>query len=446
MPTVFHYLLPAIPADESGQSTRLVRIGLAAILVFLGGFALWGSLAPISGAVIAEGMVKIDTNRKTVQHLDGGIIKEIRVREGSVVQQGQPLIVLEDTNTSANVNILSDQFNALLAREARLLAEKKLATAIVFPDELRRQPSSGIAELLANEQAVFASRRKSLDDQIALTHAQIDQAKVAVEALSSQITAIEDSIHLSEKQVNAGESLRQKHFIEEFQFWKLKQTLAGYQSQRGEQQAELAQNRRLIAELELRIIRLRNDYVEQADSELKETRRSIFEIQERLRPARRMLEREVITAPLTGQVINLRITTVGGVIKPGEPLLDIVPQTDELVIEIRIRPQDIDNVYIGQSAEIQLLAYNSRTTPLLAGKVVYVSGDALSDPSPLHPQQYYLAHVQADADSLDEIRRLNVNLYPGMPVVNFIRTKPKTFFEYLMAPVVDSLRRTFRES
>jgi membrane fusion protein, type I secretion system len=431
-----------VPVDESGESTRIVRIGLFVIVVFLGGFFAWAALAPISGAVIAGGTVKIDTNRKTVQHLDGGIVKEILVREGSVVEKGQPLILLEDTESSAAVNILSDQLDAMLAKEARLHAEKHLLDSIVFPEALLNRSSAKITALLRNEKALFRSKRKSLDDQIDLLDAEIEQAKKQVSGLTDQIDAVKEHTGYVEEQLAAAESLKEKKFIGINELLQLKRLLAEQKENMGEQISELASARKSIHELKLRIITARNAYAQQADDELKETRRMVYEIEERLRPAQGALARQIVTAPIAGQVINLQVTTVGGVVQPGEPLMDIVPAANEMIIEAKARTEDIDNLYIGQDANITLSAYSRRSTPQIEGKVIYVSGDALVDEHT--GEAYYLVHVRADKEALNAID--GVTLFPGMPAVVFLKTGDRTFLDYLLAPIMDNLRKTFREA
>jgi epimerase transport system membrane fusion protein len=434
---------PSIAVDESGEATRIVRSGLFILFIFFCGFIAWGGLAPISGAIIAGGHVKIDTQRKTIQHLDGGIIREILVREGSVVEQGQPLITLEDTTSSSNLNILIDQLDALLAKEARSSAEKSLSKSIDFPPELLRDRSEKLVKIVHNERAVFETRRRSLNDQSSLIHEEIAQARVAESGLKSQIAAIKDSIGFISERLRAAEKLIEKGFIEKTELLKIKESLSQKKEDLGKQTAELAQIRERMAELELQVISLRDTYVEDADNELKETRKEIFEIEERVRPAKDAQERQVIFAPIKGQVIDLKVSTTGGVVKPGEPLMDIVPDNSALLMEVKIQPKDADSVFIDQESDVQLDAYNRRTTPLLRGKVIYVSGDTLEDQTAPTDRFYYLAHIAVDDASVKAIQ--NISLSPGMPVTAFLKTNSKTFLEYLASPLLDHFRRTFRE-
>lgn len=440
--SVFSWVLPSISIDDTGESTRIVRAGLFVIVVLIGGMFLWAFLAPISGAVIAPAQVKIDANRKTVQSFDGGIIKQILVKEGSVVEKDQPLLRLEDTMSSANLNILATQLDTLKIKESRLSAEKSFLPSIDFPPKLIDRKGNKVAEIMQAEKAAFLSRRKSLDDQVRLLREGIQQTKLEISGIHSHRSAIRESIGYINKQISASEVLFKKNFIEESQLWKLKRSLSEKKEQLGAQKAKLAETREKLGEIELRIMVVQNSYVQAAEDEIKETQKAVFDIEERLRPAKDQLARHVVTAPIAGQVINLQVFTIGGVIRPGQNLLDIVPTVTNLIIEARVETKDIDSLFVGQKAEIQLSAFNRRTTPLVSGEVDYISGDILEDDD-RRDTPYYLAHVRVSEDSLKAIGDLK--LFPGMPAVAFIKTTEKTFANYMLSPVVDNFRRAFRE-
>ena len=435
---------PALPIDTTGESTRIVRSGFLLVFIFLGGFLVWGYWAPISGAVIAEGVIKVDFNRKTVQHLEGGIIREILIREGNFVEQGQPLITLDDTTSSSNLNILLDQLDAHHAKEARLLAERTLSDHVTYPAQMLERNSAKVAELIKKENELFASRKATLKDSQQLIRVQIEQAKSAIAGYQSEIRAIEEGIGFGTEQLTASEALLNKHYIDKTQYWELKRLLADKKERLGSQSAELAKGKENVARLEQQLLQLKNDYIQQADNELKEITKAINEADERSRPATENLKRQTIKAPIAGQVINLRVFTVGGVIKAGDPVLDIVPQSQQLMLEVKIKPQDIDSVFLGQTAEIQLSAYNLSSTPLVPGTVAYVSGDAILDEGSNPPQYSYRTHIKVDSQALEPLK--NIALAPGMPVVAFLQTPSKTFLEYLSSPVIDRMRHAFRDS
>ena len=432
-----------IAVDETGESTRLLRAMLFVIFVLVGGLFAWGGFAPMSGAVVADGAIKVESNRKSVQHLEGGIIRRIMVREGEKVIAGQPLLELDDTEPSATVNILTDNLNAMLVKEARLFAEASLRDSIDFPKELRQDRSEKTATLIRNELALFQSKRKMLLDQIALLKSQIEHASSATTSLQAQIGATEEGTRYMEEQLRAGEQLKAKHFLDNNALLELKEKLAQKREDLGEQKASLASQRQDISELELRIVNAKNDYARAADDELKEARKAIFEYQERVRPAQDMLQRKTITAPIGGQVIDLKATTIGGVIKPGDVILDIVPGMLDLILEVKIRPSDVDSVHVGQFAKVQLSAFNQRTTPMVDGTLTYLSGDALVDETGPRGESYYKAYIKTDPESVKQLGDLPLS--PGMPVVAYVQTSPRTFFEYILSPLTSQLRRALTE-
>lgn len=433
--------LPRLDEDETGISTRVVRKGMLVGVVLVGGFFLWASFAPLSGAVIANGKVKISTNRKTVQHLEGGIVKQILVREGDVVKQGQQLVLLEDTKSSAELNILRDQYDALLAKSARLVAEKTLAGRISFPQELLKPVTAKRQELISRETAVFNTNRKILNDQLSLLRAELVHSEKAADSYQNQIEAIQENIRYKEEQVAMRESLVQKNFVGRGDLLNYKQSLTDKKELLGSQTADYNSKRSQMANLELRIVDTKNRYIQSADDELKEVSRQLFEIAERIRPAEDSMTRRTVKAPIGGQVIALRVTTDGGVITPGQPILDIVPPSEDLVIEVKVKNTDIDTVYPGQSVEIQLNAYNQRTTPMVKGKVIFVAGDAVEDPQ-TH-EMTYPAHAKIDKDALKLLSHVKVE--PGMPATAYIKTQDRTMMEYLISPITQRMRHTFRE-
>ncbi|MGH8607877.1 MAG: HlyD family type I secretion periplasmic adaptor subunit [Gammaproteobacteria bacterium] len=434
----------SVALDPSGAARAIVRRGLFLIFVVLGSFTAWGTLAPLSGAVIADGRVKIESSRKTVQHLEGGIVKEILVREGDHVATGQPLIRLENTVTSANLNILQDQLDALLAKQARLQAEATIADSIDFPQELLERKNQKNKEIVRAEQALFTSKRKTLNDQIGLTQNQIEEAKRAVAGFSAEINAIELGIQFAGEELAATEELTRKKLLEKTHLWNIQRIIQEKKERLGAENAELARERQMILELQLKIINLRNEYSKGADDELKETKKAIYEVEERLKPAKDALTRQTISAPISGQVIDLKVTTVAGVIRPSDPLMDIVPTVVQVVMAVKVKTKDVANVYVRQPAEVQLSAYNQQTTPMLRGEVIYVSGDALADDKQSPPEPYYLAHIRVDQEALRDLS--GVTLAPGMPIVGFIQTRSKTFFEYLLSPFIEQVRRSFQET
>lgn len=434
-------LLPSIPIDRSGESARLARRGTLAMILFFGCLGGWAVTAPIGGAIVAEGTIKVDTHRKTIQHFEGGIVKEIRVREGSIVQAGDPLLILEDTVTRSKMNILTAQSKLLKAREARLQAEKSLASAVVYPEELLQDTDPQTVSMLATERARFQIRRDATLEQQRLVKEELEQAKQSVTHLNAEIAAIREGIEFGARQLEASRKLLEKKFIQESEIWRLANENAEKKERLAQQQAVLTQTREHIAELDLRLAQVRNVYVMDADAELKEVKKDMIHVEEELHPANAALLREVISAPLAGQIIDLKVSTVGGVVKAGDPLMDIVPANRDMVMEVRVKNRDVDEVHVGQETRIQLSAFNANTTPMINGRVTYVAGDALQDPN--SHENYYPAHVRVTEEDLQPVA--DKPLAPGMPVTAFINTGTRTFANYLLAPVVERTRKAIRE-
>jgi membrane fusion protein, epimerase transport system len=433
---------PTYP-DPRKQARQVIRIGMIVIAVTFGGLGTWAAVAPLHGAVVAAGQVKVENSRKTVQHLEGGIVSAILVKEGDQVKQGQPLIMLESTQVDAQFNMLRDQLDAELAHAARLTAEKNWQSNISFPaDLLKRAKEANVADILRNETHIFNTKRETLDGEIKLLTGQIEEVKGETASLTAQITATEKTIGYLHEELAANETLAKKGFVSAPKVLELKRALSEQEDRQGEYSADISRARQKATELQLRIASLRDDYAKQASDELKKSQDQIFDLQERLRVPEDAMKRQSITAPVAGRVVDLKVHTVGGVIGTREPLMDIVPEQRQLIIESRVKVEDIDDLRVGMEAEVRLTAYKQRITPLVKAKVIYVSADSLMDEATHMP--YYKTNVQVDEKSMKEAGE-NIELYPGMPAEVYIITRERTALEYLLEPVTDTLRRSFRE-
>jgi len=415
----------------------LKGVARTGLLVIGGGviaFAIWAFFAPLSGAVIAPGFVKVDLNRKVVQHQEGGIVRAIKVRDGDRVSQGQELVVLDDVRIDAQLDLLRTQLDAERAKVARLEAERTLAARPVFPRDLLKK------EYATREEALFRARREALDSQIAVLKRQIRESVEEANALAEQIGAEEKALKLQKEELAANERLLAQGYVQKTRLLTLQRAVAEYEARHGERRAELSKSRQRASELEFRILAMRNTYVQSATDELKESTARTFDLEERIRPSRDASERQKIAAPIAGEVVGLRVFTAGSVIGPREVLMEIVPQEKRLIIEARIRPEDINHVRPGSEADIRLTAYQSRTTPLVPGTVTYVSGDRLVDQQSGHP--YYIVHVDVPEKAL---AASSLRLQAGMPAEVFVRTDNRTALDYLLAPVTAYLRRAMRE-
>jgi HlyD family type I secretion membrane fusion protein len=438
--------VPTAEVDAETDMRRIVRAGL--VVAGTGAVALgaWASLAPLAGAVIAPGFVKVDMNRKVVQHQEGGIVRELKVRDGDRVARGQPLLVLEDLRVDAAVELLRQQLDAERAKAARLDSERGLAPKVAFPADLeRRRGEAKLAEQLEREAALFRARRDALESQIAVLRKQIGETHEEARALGDQIVAGEKAIRLQKEELALNEKLLKENFVQKTRLMTLERAVAEYEARLGEHRAELAKARQRASELELRILALRNGYVQAATDELKEATARVFDLQERMRPSQDAAERQVIRAPAAGEVVGLRVFSAGAVVAPRDVLLEVVPEEKSLVIEARIRPEDINYVKPGSVADVRLTAYKQRTTPLVEGTVIYVSADRLVEAAaPGAPAQaYYAAHIDVPAAALAAAG--NLRMQAGMPAEVFIRTDRRSALDYMLAPVTAYLRRGMRE-
>jgi len=412
----------------------IVRAGLLVIAGGLVAIGVWAYFAPLSGAVIAPGFVKVDLNRKVVQHQEGGIVRAIRVRDGDRVSQGQELVLLDDVRIDAQLDLLRTQFDAERAKVARLEAERTLAPKPSFPKDLVKQ------EYVTREEALFRARREALDSQIAVLRRQIRETVEEANALAEQIGAEDRALKLQKEELAANERLLEQGYVQKTRLLTLQRAVAEYEARHSERRAELSKSRQRASELEFRILSMRNTYVQAATDEAKESTGKMFDLEERIRPSRDASERQKIAAPIAGEVVGLRVFNAGSVIGPREVLMEIVPKEKRLIIEARIRPEDINHVRAGSQADIRLTAYQTRTTPLVPGTVTYVSGDRLVEQQTGAP--YYIVHIDVPEQALGAA---NLRLQAGMPAEVFIRTDTRTALDYLLAPVTSYLRRAMRE-
>jgi HlyD family type I secretion membrane fusion protein len=398
--------------------------------------ALWSVAAPLSGAIIAVGKLKVELNRKTVQHQEGGIVREILVRDGQRVRAGQPLIVVGDVRNEAELSMLSDQLVAERLRHARALAESALATKFERPYEFTVS-----SELWERERALFEARQRTLKEQIASLQTQMGDTGSQVGALTQQIESTTAATKLADEELSINEKLVRDGFIQRARLLQLQRDVADYRSRLAESHSDLALARQRGSELQARIVQVRNQYQQQSTDEAKEASGRIRELEERLRPSRDQAERRYVRAPVDGQVMALRVSSVGEVIAPRDPLLDIVPNNEKLVVEARIRPQDINHVRERSKADVRLLAFDARTTPLLPGEVTFVSADRMT--SSETGEAWYVATVAVSTAAL--VNHPEIQLQPGMPAELFVKTPERTLFQYLAAPVTAFTSRAMRE-
>lgn len=427
--------LPALDA----RRRRLIAWGFLVIVIGFGGLGAWAALAPLQSAAVATGVVKVSSERKTIQHLEGGIIKEILVKEGDRVQQDQVLIRLDDTRQRAGVQVLQDKLDRMGARLARLEAEQGALEEIPFPKDLvNRQDDERVSRLIAGEKEVFKSRREAIEGEIGVLEQRIPQYNEQIAGLKTQIVSTQTQLGTIKEEKDAVETLYKKGVYEKPRFLELKRSMARLQGQLGAHRSSIAQVEERIGEVGLRIIDVRRKRREEIDKELQSVQSEIFDTRERLSAAKDALERTDIRAPQDGTVVGLSVHTIGGVIRGGNNILGIVPIGDALVIEAKVRPQDIDVVHVGLTAEVRLTAFNSRNTPVLPGTVTRVSADSFIDESSGIP--FYSVRVEIDPEHTGDLL-----LYPGMPAEVYLLTGEQTALTYLLKPIESALRRGLLE-
>jgi len=428
--------------DFSDNPRPLIRAGLIGIAVLALALVVWVAVAPLSGAAVAPGVVKVDLNRKVVQHQEGGIVAKILVRDGSRVREGEPLLVLRDVRVDAARESLQTQLDAELAKSARLAAEQSWAASIAFPDELlARRRNARVAELMQREQSLFRERRAAYHNLVGLIQSQIVEARAEIRARDSQLAADEKAASLQRQEVAANEKLLKDGFINATRLMTLQRNVAEIEGRVGDSQAERARALQKIADLKLRAEELRARMMQDAAAELRQGTAQIFELRERLRPTQDAEERLRIAAPISGEVVDLRFSTVGAVVGPRETILEIVPENADLVVEARVKPEDIGFVQAGSEADVRLTSYRQRMTPTVSGKVSYVSADRLIDKA--DNSQYYVVHVAVTPQALSEAGDLK--LQAGMPAEVFVKTSSRTALQYFLDPILGFMQRSMRE-
>jgi HlyD family type I secretion membrane fusion protein len=407
--------------------------GSAAAVAFFGAFGGWAALAPLDGAAIAPGVVSVESSRKAVQHLEGGIVGEILARDGDRVTAGQPLLRLDETRPRAALESLRLQRAAASALAARA-AERDGAAEPAFPDWLADGPEA------AAERNVFQARRQALEGQSAILSQRAAQHREEIAALNAEIASARKQGALIAQEIADVQGLFDKGLERKARLLALQRQAAEIEGQRNRNEAMIAKVRRDIGETELRIVELRTAMLNEAVEGLRETREKVARLEEEIRAAEDVLTRTVIVAPTSGVVVGQQVHTRGAVIQPGQPLMEIVPEGDRLVVEARVEPGDIDVVHSGQQAMIRLTALNQRFAPPLHGAVKSVSADRLTDQRTGLP--YYLARVELNAEGQPEAPTLQ----PGMAAEVLIATGSRTMLDYLASPLLKAIERAGRES
>lgn len=430
-------------ATSGSDSPRAaILFGVAIIAVFFGGFGTWAAVAPFDSAVVAPAFVKVESTRKTVQHLEGGIIRQIRVKEGQRVSAGAELIVLDQTQARSNYEIFAKQVDGLRAQEVRLIAELNHQPRVEFPAELVvREADPEIAKILQSELQQFEARRTALEGQTTILRQRIAQTKEQIVGTQAQLTAITRQLQLIGDELKDTRWLYDRGGTTLIRLRQLERTEAALHGQIGELQSNIGKLNEQIGESERQIIQLTHDQQTSVTKDLREVQGRIFEILPRLLAAKDTLDRTTIKSPNDGFVVGLTTFTLGGVIKPGEAVMQVIPEGDTLVLEAQVRVEDIESLRPSLDAIVHLTAFKERLTPIVHGKVTKVAADRLTDQRTGQP--YYTIEVTIAHDQLTPERRKN--LYPGMPANVSIPFGKRTALDYLVRPLMDSMVSVGRE-
>jgi HlyD family secretion protein len=415
--------------------------GLAAVALLAGGVGGLAATTELGGAVIAPGTMVVDMNVKKVQHPTGGVVGELRVRDGDRVKSGDIVVRLDETITRANLAIVVKSLNELHARLARLEAERDDSAAVQFPAELlARSADPEVKRVIDGERNLFQLRRKASIGQKQQLRERIQQLREEIQGITGQVAARKREIELIGEELVGVRDLWRKNLVQIQRVTALERDAARLEGARGQLIAATAQSKGRISEIELQIIQIEQDLHSEVAKELREVQAKIAELVERKVTAEDQLKRIDIRAPQDGLVHQLAVHTVGGVITPGETMMLIVPEADNLTVEAKLNPQDIDQVQPGQKAVLRFSTFNQRTTPELNGMVIRLSADLTTDKQT--GVSYYTVRISIPEA---EVARLGgLKLLPGMPLEAFIQTGDRTVLSYLMKPMTDQIARSFR--
>ena len=421
-----------------------ILIGLAALILLIGGMGVWSATVQIAGAVIAPGIIEVEGRRRSVQHPDGGVVGEILVREGDSVAAGDIVVRFDDTLVSSELAIVEGQLFELLARKARLMAERDGAEEPTFPDELTAvaDDRSDVAETIAGERRLFDARQETLAGQRAQLGERVRQIDAQVDGTLAQVAALERQRGLIADEQADQETLLDRGLTQQSRVLSLQREAARLDGELGDLNARVAQLRGQIAEIEVERLNLAADLREQAISTLRDLEFREVELRERRLAAQATLDRLDVRSPADGIVYDRQVNTVGQVIRPADVMMSIVPQGQALVISSRVPAISVDQVSPGQAATLRFPAFSSRTTPEIFGTVSRVSPDAFVDDRT--GVSYYAAEIVPAEQSLADLEELE--LVPGMPVEAFILTGDRTPLSFLVKPLTDYVERAFRES
>lgn len=426
--------------DLPTSDAKTRRLGFGIIFVVFGIFGSWAAFAPLDSASNAPGVVTVQTYRKTVQHLEGGIVKELLVHDGDTVKKGDPLIVLDDSQVGAEYEMNRSQLVAAKATEARLRAERDGNAAIDFGDALEPNTKRG-QEAQLSETLVFNARRNSRLGEIAVLQERIGQLNEQIKGLGAMIGTKNSLGKSYTSEIGELSDLLSQGFVDKQRLLDQERKFDMLKSEIADHQSTITKTRLQINETQLQIVQLTKDFNSDVAKQLAETQTKVYDLQERTAAYKDRLSRIVIRAPEDGMVIGMTVHTVGGIVRAATPLLDIVPSVSDLIVEVHVLPVDIDRIGVGKTAKIRFSAFNSATTPEIDGVVTQVSADRLTDERTGAP--YYLARLRVTEEG--ERKLGDRKLVPGMPADALISTGERTMLQYILQPARNAISESMIE-
>lgn len=430
------------PAKAMSESDKVARFGMWAVIIGFGGFMLWAIFVPLSEGVVASGSVMVEGNRKTIQHLEGGIVSAIHVKEGAKVKAGEILVELDNTQSNAQHQLLQVRNDNHLAVLGRLIAERTSSATVTYDEALlSRRGNARVAQLLDIQNDLFVARQEQLAGQISILTQRVVQIKEQVQGLKEEQMAKEDEIGYIKDELSRLQELDKENLVGLPRLLAQKKSLSQALGAAGKLKADMGAAKVEQGKAKLEIIQLRKDRQQEIAEMILENQEQYYEVQEQLIAMADVLTRTIVRAPQSGKVMGLNVWTIGGVVPPGAPLLEIVPDERRLIVEARLRVTDVDNVQVGMPTRVRLSGLKQRTTPELAGSVEDISADVMIDEAT--QESYYVARVAVSEEELARI--VDDEILPGMPVEILIEAGSRTAMEYFLDPIMDVLRRSLTE-
>ncbi|MEW5420679.1 HlyD family type I secretion periplasmic adaptor subunit [Amorphus sp. 3PC139-8] len=427
-------------SSYAASARYYIAVGIAILFAFFGSLTAWSAIAPLMKGAVAPGVVTVEGNRRTIQHLEGGIVREINVFEGEMVEKGQTLVVLDEIQAQSKVEIIKNRYWNALARQARLQAQRDGSVDVQWPRELSRLlPDPIVKAIIDSQQAALTTQVESLEGQQELIRKQIEQARRQIDGIEAQNVSLDRQLELIKMEEADAQTLYDKDLLPRPRLLALQRERAKLSGQIASNSAEIARTEQQISESTTKLLYLKTSYMEKVLDELQEVDEEASSLKEQFVAAQDVLSRIVIKAPVSGQILNLSVHTIGGVVKPGQALLDIVPSGDDLKIDAKVNPLNKDVVHTGMPASVVFTSYNQRTHSPVPAVVEHVSGDAVEDERT--GATYYKARLRVDRSDLTAIGLDDVELVPGMPVEVYLKAGQRTAFEYIIEPISDAARR-----